>query len=142
VLPCVPVLLLQLQAAPASGTSSQLSGPEHECRMQAVWALGNIAADGQESCALLWEQGVVEPLVKLFLEAAQHPDGEATASTTAWAVSNLARGNAVTAVPFVQMGTHAAVVGALGRIVASGSVASSVHLIAEVCWVLVYLTAR
>lgn len=51
---------------------------------QCAWALGNVAAEGEELKDLLISQGALRPLGRMMLS-----DNGSTVRTAAWALSNL-----------------------------------------------------
>jgi hypothetical protein len=124
VLPAVPRLLQFVEGANATLA-------EH-----AAWVLGNIAADCDEFRQQLIANGAVQPLVARLAHAHVEPK---LAQTCAWALSNLARGHATSAKPFVDAGIVPVVTAGLPQ---GQPHAFSQEIIVEVAWLLSCLTAR
>lgn len=124
VLPAVPRLLQFLEGSNVSLAAS------------AAWVVGNIAADCDEFRHQLIANGTVVPLVKLL----ENPSEREVAKTSAWALSNLARGVETSAKPFVDAGIWPVVVQGLGQ--PPSPTTFSEEIVVEVAWLLSFLTAR
>ncbi|CAI5723248.1 unnamed protein product [Hyaloperonospora brassicae] len=128
VVPAVPRLVELLESS-----SQLLAG-------HAAWTLGNIAADCNEFRQHLIANGVVVPLVQRLGTFGETEAAAEVAKTSAWALSNLARGFETRAKPFVDAGIIPVVVQGLAR-PRAGALFSD-DIVVEVAWLLSFLTAR
>ena len=128
VLKAVPVLLQIL-----GGTNPNLQD-------QASWTIGNIAGDSDEFRHVLIANGAVKPLVDYALASAaasvstQHNETCDRARTAAWALSNLTRG-ATPAAEFMNLN-------AMSSFIALMVTHTDKKLVAEICWIFAFLSAK
>ncbi|PWA39589.1 importin subunit alpha [Artemisia annua] len=116
-LPTLPLLIAHLE-------KSSLSVAE-----QCAWALGNVAAEGEELKDLLISQGALRPLGRMMLS-----DNGSTVRTAAWALSNLLKGQDPEAA--TKLLNIDGVVDAILRHLKK----SDIELATEVAWVVVHLS--
>ena len=127
---------------------------------QIAWAIGNVCADDINARVLSMERGVLEVLIRTFNTGIQHQLCE-LCKNTVWALSNLSRGNEVSAMPFLCSNSTATVYGysdagvrdecsvlKVNDIVDILSISESGNnriwddLKRDVCWLLAFLTAK
>ena len=104
-----------------------LLSPSDDLREQAVWALGNIAADSPRTRDLVLTHGALQPLLKQL-----NPDSKMSLQRNAtWALSNLGRGK-----PPPNWHLVAPAIPVLAQMIFS----DDDEVLADVCWALSYLT--
>jgi importin subunit alpha-6/7 len=121
-----------------------LGGDNKPLQEQALWAVGNLAADCQEFRDHLMRSGALVPMIEIFTRS-KVPE---LLSNAAWALSNLARGTQTPATPFCQAGIIRPLIESLHqgvRVLEDGTVdtvAEKRPLIIECCWLASLLTAK
>nr|CCA27530.1 importin subunit alpha putative [Albugo laibachii Nc14] len=123
VLPAIPRILELLQNGSAIVA-------EH-----AAFVIGNIAADCEEFRQALIAQGAIHPLL---VQAEAIPTDKQLSTSCAWALSNLARGPNISAIPFLEAGVLQTVTRGLTRNPSSFTEDTLVELL----WLLSFLTSR
>ncbi|XP_074641679.1 uncharacterized protein LOC141899333 [Tubulanus polymorphus] len=107
-----------------------LSGSNPVMQDQCAWALGNIAGDSEECRDVLKHQGIIPPLVELL----KSPSPTVVKSAL-FAISNMARGHDPSIKEMLNIGVATLVLNLMEF------KEDMLPVIAEVAWVLTYLTA-
>ena len=130
VLPAVPYLV------------GFLTGTEPALREQSLWALGNLAGDGPEFRTVLHANGVLVPTAQVYTSTTSIT----TATTAAWALSNLAKGRDTSALPFLQANVLTSIVSYIennsNNINNEQDAMNKRMLLIESCWLLAYIVAK
>ncbi|KAJ2712859.1 hypothetical protein H4R19_002539 [Coemansia spiralis] len=108
-----------------------ISSDDMELQNQAIWAVGNLAAEGEAERERLYANGVLAPLVEILSGT---PDKEVL-QTTCFALSNMARRPNSYTDRLFELGLPQTVARRLGQF------SDDAGCVAELAWVCVYLTA-
>ena len=108
-----------------------------------LWAIGNLAGDGPEFRSILHANGALTPATQVFISA----KNSTTATTAAWALSNLAKGRETPAMPFLQCGVLTPIICSISFSLQNNQQEQQQQqehrmLIIESCWLLAHLTAK
>ena len=108
-----------------------------------LWALGNLAGDGPEFRSILHANGALTPTAQVYASTTTTE----TATTAAWALSNLAKGSNTPATPFLQSGVLPPILSSLVSSSSNGQQQQQQQqqqrlLLIESCWLLAHLTAK
>jgi hypothetical protein len=126
-----------------------LLSPTHQTHHQPIthhslWALGNLAGDGPEFRSILHANGALTPTAQVYASTTTTE----TATTAAWALSNLAKGSNTPATPFLQSGVLPPILSSLVSSSSNGQQQQQQQqqqqrlLLIESCWLLAHLTAK
>ncbi|KAJ7546928.1 hypothetical protein O6H91_08G061400 [Diphasiastrum complanatum] len=118
VLPAVPLLIAHL------GERSAVHVAE-----QCAWAAGNIAGEGEDMREILLSQGALLSLSRLIFSAVP-----SVARTSCWAMSNLIKG------PSARAATELMSIKGIPECLVQHLIKGDEALVAEVAWILVYVT--
>ena len=131
--------LLVIDAAPYFIT--YLTGNNKPMQEQALWAIGNLAGDCQEFRNRLFQNGALIPMVELF-KSSKVPE---IVSTSAWAISNLARGVDTQGMQFIHGGICEPLIKSLlstKSYIEASNIDGNKQLVLECCWIACTLAAK
>ena len=120
---------------------AHLAGNNKPMQEQALWAIGNLAGDCQEFRERLYKNGALLPMVELFKSSKVIE----IVSTSAWALSNLARGVGTPGMPFIQAGICEPLVKSLmstQKYIDNANINDNKQLVLECCWIACTLVAK